>query len=468
MPASQAGAAEGPIVYVIVIDGLDGDAVEAGNAPFINGLFEGQGGNGTYFPSSRSVIPAETNPNHTAMMTGALPGKSGIAANAFAIYAPLVDEDTCERTGPFDLTMLPTTTSGESPSCPQAETIFEAVRRQKGAKHPLTSVVMGKPKLGRIFDVTYKGKRAADAIWAPCTSGPADDEYCVDVPTNPITGYAIDDRTVMDEVIDQVENGIPVKGKQRRAKFTFVNLPQVDSAGHAFGRGLAYDVAIAQADMEIERLADALKASGEWERSAIMIVSDHSMDSTPTKVSMTQAIEDAGVSPDAFSVVQNGSVDFVYLANRKGPRGKREKLLKTMREAALGASGVNEALYRRPNRKDGGIANTVRKVHRGWSTGKRTGDIVVTSDPGVAFSEPDLGGNPLPGNHGAPQTADNFMSVVGGWPKIKTRTVQGNSKRARIRNNDVASTVMSLFGLKAPRKSTGRPIKAAFKPGALR
>ncbi len=128
-----AAAAEKPIVYVVVIDGLDGDAVEAGKAPFISSLLAGDGGNGTYFPESSSVIPAETNPNHTAMMTGATPAKSGVPANTFAIYAPLVDENSCETTGPLDLSMLPSETSGESPTCPRAETVFEAVRRQAGA-----------------------------------------------------------------------------------------------------------------------------------------------------------------------------------------------------------------------------------------------------------------------------------------------------------------------------------------------
>jgi Type I phosphodiesterase / nucleotide pyrophosphatase len=467
VPVSEAVAKE-PLVYVVVIDGLDGDAVEAGNAPFISGLMNGTGGKGSYFPGSRSVIPAETNPNHTAMMTGALPGKSGIAANAFAMYAPLLNEDTCETTGPFDYSMMPTATSGESPTCPRAETIFEAVRRQAGAKHPLTSVVMGKPKLGRIFDVTYKGRRAADALWAPCDDTPEDDEYCADVDTNPITGYAASDGVVMDEVIAQIENGITVGGKQKRAKFTFVNLPMVDSVGHVLGRGPFYDQFVGTADAEIERLADALKAAGEWNRSAIIITSDHSMDTTPTKVSLTSAIEGAGVPADAFTVVQNGSVDFIYLADRKAPQGERDDLLATMREAILGASGVNEALYRKRNRANGDRANTIRKVHPDWSSGIRTGDIVATSDVGVAFSEPDLSGNPLNGNHGAPQTEDNFMSVVGGWPRIKTGTVDGNSNRALIRNNDIASTVMRLFGLQAPKASVGSPIKAAFKKGTLR
>jgi len=467
VPVSEA-LANKPIVYVVVIDGLDGDAVEAGNAPFISGLFEGTGGNGSYFPASRSVIPAETNPNHTAMMTGALPGKSGVAANAFAIYGPLANEDTCETTGPLDYSMLPNETSGESPTCPQAETIFESVRRQSGKRHPLTSVVMGKPKLGRIFDVTYRGNRAADAIWAPCDDTPEDDSYCESVPTNPATGYALSDTVVMDEVIDQVENGITLKEKQRRAKFTFVNLPQVDSAGHATGRGLVYDLAVGLADAEIERLADALKESGEWDRSAILLVSDHSMDTTPTKVSLTSEIEDAGVPGNAFTVVQNGSVDFVYLADRKAPRRERNELLATMREAILGTPGVTEALYRKRNRADGGKKHTIRKAQPDWSAGKRTGDIVATSDAGVAFAEPNLAGNPLVGNHGAPQTADNFMSVIGGWPKIRTGTVDGNSKRALIRNNDVASTVMRLFGLAAPKNNVGRPIKGAFEKGTFR
>jgi hypothetical protein len=60
------------------------------------------------------------------------------------------------------------------------------------------------------------------------------------------------------------------------------------------------------------------------------------------------------------------------------------------------------------------------------------------------------------------------MAVVGGSPKIRTATIDGASRRARIRNNDVAPTVMRLFGMKPPRKSSGRPMRAAFEAGALR
>lgn len=466
--ASPAGAAKRPFVYVVVIDGLDGDSVEAGEAPFIASILEGDGGRGTYFPRSSSVIPAETNPNHTAMITGAFPGRSGIAANAFAIYAPLANEDTCQRTGPLDFTAMPSPTSGESPTCPWAETIFEAVRRQKGRRHPTTAAIMGKPKLGRIFDVTYRGRRAADYLWAPCDDTPEDDGYCDgDVPTNPITGYAANDQVVMDEVVRTITEGVPSRGRDRRPRFTFVNLPQVDSAGHATGRGAIYDTAIGMADDEIERMVTTLRDEGIWDRSVLMVVSDHSMDSTPSKVNTTSVLEDAGVPGDSFTVVQNGSVDFVYLANRRGPRRARNDLLKQMREALVAEPNVAQALYRRRNPLDGGLSNTVEGARPGWTVGVRSGDIVVTSEPGAAFSDPGEFSNPLPGNHGAPQTAGNFMSVLGGWERIRTRSVD-SGPRSRVRNVGVAATVMRLLGLRPPQDNAARPLAAAFKPGALR
>ena len=466
--APALAAKKRPFVYVVVVDGLDGDSVETGEAPFISSLLAGEGGRGTYFPESSSVIPAETNPNHTAMMTGAFPGQSGIAANAFAIYAPLENEDTCARTGPLDFTAMPTPTSGESPTCPRAETIFESVRRQKGRRHPTTAAIMGKPKLGRIFDVSYRGRRAADYLWAPCDDPPDDDEYCDDVPTNPVTGYAANDTIVMDEVIRTVEEGVPSRGRTRRPRFTFVNLPQVDSAGHALGRGGVYDAIVGQADAEIERLVGTLKDEGIWGRSVLMVVSDHSMDSTPTKVNATGILEDAGIPSDSFTVVQNGSVDFVYLANRRGPKRARNELLAQMRAALLAEPDIAEAYYRRRNPLDGGMRFTVDGARPGWTAGPRTGDIMVTAEPGAAFSDPGELDNPLPGNHGAPQTADNFMAVLGGWPRIRTVTVEDKGRRSRVRNAGVASTAMRLLGMRPPADNSGRPLAAAFRRGALR
>ncbi len=467
IPAA-ASAAQRPIVYAVVLDGLDGDRVEQGGAPFISSLLAGEGGRGTYFPRSSSVIPAETNPNHTAMMSGAYPGSSGVAANAFALYAPLASEDSCAPTGPFDFSVLPTETSGESPTCPDAELVFEAIRRQGNPDRLVSAAIFGKPKLGRIFAGTEfrADRRDADYLWAPCSEGSDDDSYCGDVPVNPISGYAVDDAAVMDVVLESAD-GVAVGSRSRRPDFTFVNLHQIDSAGHSTGVGGIYDTAIAQADDQVERLVSALRERGEWKRTVLILLSDHSMEATPSKLSLTDTLTGAGVSEAEFLAVDNGSVDLIYLADREA--GARFELLARMREAILAESGITEVLYREPNPLDGGKSFTVDRFHPEWnSAGPRSGDLFVISDPGVAFSEGSPASNPLIGNHGAPQTADNFLAVTGGSPLVRTRTVNGPGRSSNPVNVDVAPTVMGLLGLAAPADSRGRFLRKAFKRKRLR
>lgn len=477
-PAGAQSAPDRPIVYVVVVDGLDGDEVDQGTAPYLRGLLDGTGASATDFRASRSVIPAETNPNHAAMMTGAYPGTSGISANAFALYAPLANEDSCEMTGPVDFSKAPTATSGEHPLCMTAETVFAAIKRQGNPDGLVSAAILGKPKLGRIFAqrTVDPQRRDVDYLWSPCSSGADDDEYCGDAPTNPLTGYALSDTVVMDEVIRTATQGVPAPGGAvRRPDLTFVNLPQVDSIGHATGRGALYQSAIRTADDEIRRLVETLRARGEWARTVLIVTSDHSMDSTPSKISMRTTLTDAGIPEDQFVVVQNGSIDYVYLADRTSPT--RFELLARMRAAALQTGGVTEALYREDNPADGGAANTLGAVHPGWrSVGERTGDLVVVSGEGTAFSEGTLG-NPLPGNHGGPQTRDNFLAVIGGGAHVRDQTLTGNEilpgfddtreNREQAENVDIASTVLGLFGLSPARNNQGRFLANAFDRGAL-
>ena len=104
----------------------------------------------------------------------------------------------------------------------------------------------------------------------------------------------------MDQVLASMD-GIEGDFDTRRPDFTFVNLHQIDSAGHASGPGGLYDSAIGLADAEIERLVTALRQRGEWERTVLILVSDHSMDATPNKIVLTQALTDAGIAERSSS-----------------------------------------------------------------------------------------------------------------------------------------------------------------------
>jgi hypothetical protein len=279
----------------------------------------------------------------------------------------------------------------------------------------------------------------------------------------------------MDEVLRTVTEGVPADGAVKRPNLTFVNLPQIDSAGHATGTGAAYDTAIGQADEQLRRFVDQQKELGLWPRTVMIVLSDHSMDTTGTKTSLQQRFEAAGIDGDSYEIVQNGSVDMVYLTNRVDPG--RFELLKQLRAAAMssiltpaGVPSVDEALYREPNPADGGSAETLAAKHPGWhNDGSRTGDLFVTHQEAGAFSEP---ANPLAGNHGGPQTLDNFLAVVGGSELIRNRGGLSGEVGPRFddtllspqqsENVDVAPTVLGLLGRAPPAQSRGRFLQEAF------
>ncbi|HEV2999159.1 MAG TPA: alkaline phosphatase family protein [Solirubrobacteraceae bacterium] len=476
LPASAAAQLQAPVddpalplVYVFVVDGLDGDRVDLGQAPFLGRMLAGQeGARATYYRESRSIMVAETNPNHVAMATGAFADRSGIPGNAFAVH----DEASKRACGGDPAEPGAVSVDGETGTCMVAESFFVAARRLAGGRIT-TAGVFGKPKLAQIFATRRldPGAYDADHLWSPCDPGePAD--YCdPNAPARPNDGYAVVDSEVMDHVLETVEGGVGAGGERRRPNLTFVNLPTVDSAGHGTGTGAAYQQAIAQADAQLQRFVANQKELGLWGRTVMLVVSDHSMDTTLQKESLRLAFNAGGVADSEFLAVQNGSVDMVYLRDRDRP--DRDAVLKEMRSIAAGTPGVDEALYRVPNPADGGAEHTLDAQHPGWRlAGERTGDLVVTHVEGGAFNEP----NPLVGNHGGPQTTDNTFAVISGGGQVRQQSLGGAVgprfddtllNPGQAQNVDVAPTVMALFGLPAPADSEGRVLVEAFEPGAL-
>lgn len=450
-----------PQVFVIVVDGLDGDKYDKGSLPFLKKLV---GRRGTYYRESRSIMVAETNSNHTAMLTGAYGGKSGIVANDYALYPAAgkssVDGCPVSGTGPGPRA------AGLDPACVKAQTLFQQTARARSGKRITTAGIFGKPKLGTLYAAKRSnGSYAADYLWAPCPESGSRPDYCADVPL-PVAGYA-DDKTTMDALLEAARGGVVGEdGKRRPPSYTFVNLPQVDYTGHGFGRGREYDQAVANAQVQLRRFVGQQRKLGRWKKTVLMVVSDHSMGSTPGEVSLTERFIQAGIPPERFFIVDNGSLDMVYLTDRQA--ADRDDLLKQMRSVALGSStgdvSVDEALYRRPNAADGGDRHTLSRVHPRWRMGNPlVGDLIVTVKPGGKFVDPV---NPLAGNHGSPYTTDNTILVTGGWKGLARRgTIRGKRGRrfddtarnpGQAENVDVAPTVSALLGLRPPRDNQGR------------
>jgi hypothetical protein len=197
------------------------------------------------------------------------------------------------------------------------------------------------------------------------------------------------------------------------------------------------------------------------------------------KTSLTRCYDAARIDSDDYVVVQNGNAAQIYLADRTDPG--RFRLLRRLRAASLrcgtggaGEPGTNEAVYRQPNPADGGDAHTLARIHPAYRlVGRCTGDLVVTHDPGGAFSEPV---NSRAGNHGSPFTRDNFFAVIGGGDFVRQQTLRGvrggnlddtgrNPRQAE--NVDVAATALCALGQPAPADSSGRFLAEAFRLSAV-
>ena len=109
----------------------------------------------------------------------------------------------------------------------------------------------------------------------------------------------------------------------------FVNLGDIDRFGHAdltgpLGLKAARRAALADTDALVGQLVDHLHATGRWERSAVIVLADHSMDwSTPDQVvSLTAPLNADPLLAGKVQIASNGGADLLYWT---GPADQRER-----------------------------------------------------------------------------------------------------------------------------------------------
>jgi len=371
--------------YVLVVDGCRPDEITTTLTPNLAALRAG----GTNFPRAKSVPVMETIPNHVMMMTGVRPPKSGVPANQIYDRA-LGDTRTMDR--PTDIT---------------ARTVIEQLNNSGFT----TGTVLSKEYLYGVF-----GDRATHR-WEP-------------FPLVPVSGHAPDQFT-MDATLAMVDEFDP--------HLVFVNLGDIDRFGHSDVTGttvqLARQLALADTDLQVGRLIAMLKATGRWERSAIVVLADHSMDwSLPgSVVTLSPLLEADPTLAGKVEIADNGGADLLYFT---GPTTERAAAVTRMRDLARSHPGV--------------LAAYVVGAPGAPEVGPLAGDVLVYCRAGWRFSDPGPLDNPIPGNHGHPATLPIPFFLAGGHPSVRRGT-----SSADARTLDVAPTLGAFFGLAAPR--TDRP-----------
>ena len=460
---AAADGARGLRVYVVVVDGLRPQEIGP-LTPNIDRLRQ----DGTWYEQARSVLPAETLPNHAAMMTGVRPQRNGIVANQ--IY----------RTG--------NATAKEYMQYPaflEADTLTTRLERAFGGDIS-TATVLSKEYLYGVFLGEHEGsgdplpQREADFHWDPRTAFP----FYVDDPSD----HALDTAT-MDAFMGWLgqEPALP--------HFGFVNLGNVDRAGHADESGVLFageaeegfpdqltaaDIspfrqgAIEEADVQVGRLISHLEEIGAWGESVVILLSDHGMDwgfqhrYMGTVEALTGAGYALGTNPPADAhLVGGGGSELVYV-HHKSDIAPMAKLLSEVEGVEFVATRERVPGLDAPTLAELGIDH------------RYSPDIEIFAETGYRSSPDESGGsNPLPGNHGHSVTQHSALLVGGGHPALRNEstTVGGDTVFDRERERlfvdpaagpgvmSIAPTVAALFGIGEPAGGfDGDPLTAAFDP----
>lgn len=366
--SAAAQVEDGVRILHVVVDGLHPSEVGP-DTPFLQSLKDA----GTWWEQHRSIMSAETLPNHVAMATGTyaerhgLPGNDGRAAPGDAEAVDLGDPA---------LRQAISTTATIEQVCPDLATL----------------TVFAKPYVY----ATFAGEADRDF-----------DQSQFNVPVAETAPDVIGSAFVQQ---DLAANGIP--------DHAFVSFGDVDRAGHVdingfLGQTAFQRVALAEVDAYVELLVQTYQQAGVWDETVMIVNSDHSMDWSVVgqgQIDVIGALEGDPATAGAFFGATNGGTMFVNL-NDPG-RADIDTVLAQARTVLTAVDGVDEVLYREPNPLDPGF--DVDTVHPGWRIGTdRMGELIVTAQDG--FKAGSLSEVPVPGNHGHIVTRHATMMITGGW-----------------------------------------------------
>lgn len=419
-PVASARVDERPHVYIILVDGLD-----AAWLPRMAQLtaLRASGACPIVYPEAWAVMPARTNPNHASLLTAVYPAAHGITGNAFWDRVP----------GGVSYRL-------RAAAAIEVETLFTVIESE--ASELRTVAVLGKSKLAHLFTLAPGRQLPPDAMWAPAGGllGP----------------FRVDDATVMQTVIG---------GLDPEPDLLFASLPGLDGASHLAGvHSAEAREALATADAQIDRLVRELKRRERWERSIVVILSDHGFtDVRPAPgrqapyLSFSLELEAAGLT--GLRAVGDGGVAHVYvegLERLDALEGTAAERLRAARELALRTPGIAEALYRLPVAGEGEGA-MLSVAHPSWRMDHpRMGDLLLVARPSVMFSDPP---NPLEmtmlGNHGGPGELEIPLVFCGGSPHLR-RDETPLTGRPTVA--DAGATVFEWLGMRQPRRLDGRPM----------
>jgi predicted AlkP superfamily pyrophosphatase or phosphodiesterase len=405
-PANAADQTGKNVVLWISIDGCRGDYVDRGVTPFLKSLME----HGDYTQHLTPIFPSLTFPSHTSEATGVSAGVHGIVSNKF--YDTSIGKE-------YDMPTM-------GPKQLEAEPIWQTATRQ-GVRCA-------------VWDWPLSSNQSTLPAGTP--------QAAVSDPSDKFDANESDaDR--LEKLVDAYRKDFDNPDHKEPLQLLMGYAFAIDHAGHGDGpESEKTTQAVHQVDQALEKtvgeVADIFKQHmhpEQGDKLYVLITTDHGMDTIKTLVNLKRLMGRADVpAPDPVRADWAGSLANIYLNDVPG----------SDREATKNA--ILENLGKAPFLKCWTRENLPQQFAYGNST--RTGDIVVTLDPGYYFTKNDVA-EPVPaeseprslkGMHGYDPAIDDKMQ--GFMVLAQYGSDQPGHDLGKIDTLHIHPTVAKLLGIK--------------------
>jgi predicted AlkP superfamily pyrophosphatase or phosphodiesterase len=415
-------AAEAPagksVVLWISIDGCRGDYVDRGVTPFLKSLMQ----HGEYTKQMTPIFPSLTFPSHTSEATGVLPGVHGIVSNKF------FDTSIGKQ---YDMPTM-------GPSQLEAEPIWQTASRQG-----VRTAVWDWPLSSNESGLPAGATRAT--IFDPSEKFDANET----------------DAQRLEKVVDAYRKDFENPDHKQPLRLLMGYAFAIDHAGHGDGpesEGTTravheVDQALAKTVGEVADIFKQHMHPDQGDTLYVLVTTDHGMDTIKTLVNLKWLMGRSDVpSPDPVRADWAGSVANIYLNDVPGAEREATKnsILENLRKASYLKCWTRDELPQK------------------WEYGNptRTGDIVVSLDPGYYFTAQNIAG-PIPaesdpkalkGMHGYDPAMDDKM--LGFMVLARYGSDQPGHDLGKIDTLRLEPTVAKLLGIQPASGAKEPPLES--------
>jgi len=425
----------GPVGHVIMVS-IDGLMPEVYLRPDELGLavptLRALKAAGAHSPGVRGVFPTVTYPTHTTLVTGVDPGAHGIVANA-----PL-DPLQANNEGWYWY--------AQDIRAPTLWDLAEAAGRPTAAVFWPVSVGA---RVSWLVPEYWRARTVDDdkLIAALSTPGLLDAVHArFPAAASEYTPQRRSDAGLTDIAVHLIE--------RERPALLLLHIFDVDGRQHGFGPGSPEArAAIEGADAQLARLVAAAKQAGTWDRTALVVVSDHGFLPITQRVKPGVLLHGLGLvelgegeRPRAWRVGMSlsGGQAYLYLNDPKDDAARR---------------AIDEAFTAEAARPGSGILRVYRQAEIVARGGDPNAVLALEAADGFSFANgytgPAIDAAPehYRGTHGYdPERPAMAASLIIVGPGVRP-----GLEIAGARMIDVAPTVAALLGLTLP-AATGRPL----------